>query len=289
MNSEGTLPLAIASVYAQTFTDWELLLIDDGSSDRSLDIARSIRDPRVKVFSDGANRGLPARLNALIRAANADIVVRMDADDAMLPRRLELQVDALRDRPDVQLVGGTSYLMNASERVYGHHIGPELDPDPALFLRQRGGFPFHHPSIAGRRDWFIANPYDETFLKGQEKELFCRTYGASTFLKIQDPVIFYREGGTMKISTYRITRRNDRRVLQMYGTSLLGSRRKAIAYALTYAREAIYVTAHRTGAIARLDEGISRRRAGNFSPLDAAAAQALLEDIRRTPVPGLDG
>ena len=288
MNNERTLALAIRSVYAQTFTDWELLLIDDGSADRSLELARSVDDPRVRVLSDGDNRGLPARLNELVRASTADVIVRMDADDAMLPRRLELQLAVLREHPDVQLVGGTTYLMNAAEQVYGHHIGPELEPDPGLFLRLRGGFPFGHPTIAVRRDWFLANPYDESFRKGQEKELFCRTYTRSRFFKIDDPVIFYREGGTMKVSAYRETRRNDRRLLRMYGTLLIGARRTAFAYALTYGKEAIYSVAHRAGAIAELDERIARRRASGVAPQDLAAAQALLENIRRTPVPGLD-
>src|SRR4051812_7590490 len=88
MNNERELALAIRSVFAQTFEDWELLLCDDGSTDGSLELARSIEDPRVRVLTDGANRGLPARLNELARASTADIVVRMDADDVMLPTRL---------------------------------------------------------------------------------------------------------------------------------------------------------------------------------------------------------
>src|SRR5262245_11146808 len=83
--------LAIQSVFAQTVTHWELLLMDDGSTDGSLAFARSLDDPRVRVFTDGLSLNLNRRLNQLIDLARAPYIARMDADDVMHPGRLERQ------------------------------------------------------------------------------------------------------------------------------------------------------------------------------------------------------
>ena len=88
-NAESTLIDAVRSVFAQTHKNWELILVDDGSTDRSLEIAKSIDDPRVTVYSDGENRKLAGRLNQLVSMAKHDFIARMDADDMMAPNRIE--------------------------------------------------------------------------------------------------------------------------------------------------------------------------------------------------------
>ncbi|MCW1511070.1 glycosyltransferase family 2 protein, partial [Acinetobacter baumannii] len=89
-NAENFLANAIQSVINQSFKDWELILVDDGSTDKSLDIAREFekKDNRIKVISDGLNLKLPARLNQIITISKYDFIARMDADDIMHPDRL---------------------------------------------------------------------------------------------------------------------------------------------------------------------------------------------------------
>ncbi|MEN6301484.1 MAG: glycosyltransferase family A protein, partial [Armatimonadia bacterium] len=118
-NSEATLLNSVRSVFAQTFQDWELVLMDDGSTDGSLEVARSIDDPRVRVISDGKNLRLPGRLNALHRVTKGRYIARMDSDDLMHPRRLEEQVALLDERPDVDVVGTLMYAMDARKGVHG--------------------------------------------------------------------------------------------------------------------------------------------------------------------------
>ncbi len=89
---------AIKSVLAQTFQDWELILVDDGSTDRSLEIARSFVDSQIRIISDGYNRRLPYRLNQIISEAKYDIIARMDADDLMAVDRLEKQIKVLNEK-----------------------------------------------------------------------------------------------------------------------------------------------------------------------------------------------
>jgi len=103
-NAENTLPLAIKSTLAQTFSSWRLLLVDDGSTDRSLAIAKEFaeHDFRIEVLTDGKNRGLIYRLNQLIDLADTKYIARMDADDIMLPERLAKQFHFLEKNRDIK-------------------------------------------------------------------------------------------------------------------------------------------------------------------------------------------
>src|SRR5688572_8039312 len=101
LNGKRTLVDAVRSVFAQTFTDWELILMDDGSTDGSADLVRGIDDPRVRLVSDGVNRGLCDRLNQIASLAQGRYLARMDADDLMHAQRLERQVAYLNRHADV--------------------------------------------------------------------------------------------------------------------------------------------------------------------------------------------
>jgi|SRR5215831_3353356 len=95
------------SIHAQTFTDWELVLIDDGSrtAETVAEIDRIAKDPRVALFRLDRNEGVARALNVGLSKCRADLVARMDADDRMMPRRLERQLRYLRARPDVSVLG----------------------------------------------------------------------------------------------------------------------------------------------------------------------------------------
>jgi len=95
-NCEKTLLDAVRSIFAQTFQDWELILLDGGSSDNSLEVAKSINDPRVRVFGDGSYHNHPTALNRLIDLARGKYIARMDGDDFCSPKRLEKQLELFK-------------------------------------------------------------------------------------------------------------------------------------------------------------------------------------------------
>src|SRR5690606_17474252 len=101
-NAADTVARAVRSVLAQTFPDFELLVVDDGSTDETADaaLAAAAGDARLRILDRG-RCGLVAALNAGIDAARGRLIARLDADDEMLPRRLEAQVALLDERPDV--------------------------------------------------------------------------------------------------------------------------------------------------------------------------------------------
>src|SRR5690606_35730807 len=108
-----TLELALKSVFAQTEPAWELLLVDDGSTDGSAALAIALADPRVRLLGDGRRRGLAARLNEINQTARAPLVARMDADDQMHPERLARQLAAMEADPGLDLLGSDMIVLDA--------------------------------------------------------------------------------------------------------------------------------------------------------------------------------
>jgi glycosyltransferase involved in cell wall biosynthesis len=193
--------LALKSVFSQTFSDWELILVDDGSSDDSLKLAQSINDPRVRVYSDGLTRRLNARLNQLVSLARAPWFFRMDADDIMHPERLDRQYAELARRGRDTVIGSGAWSIDADSNVVG--VRHETDQQSGFALSQS----FIHPTVAAATEWFRQNPYSEAliFHRSEDIELWCRTTSHSIFVNLPDPLLYYREVGVFSYENYIAT------------------------------------------------------------------------------------
>lgn len=187
---------AIASVLKQTFTDFELILLDDGSSDRSLEVARSFDDPRIKIVSDGSNKGLPYRLNQLIDLSQGEYIARMDADDLASIYRIEQQVELLNKTPEVDVIATGLCSITNNNKVIGYRspvhkqrkILPVVD---AIFGRADIG----HATILVRKSWYLRNRYNETARLMEDFQLWIDA-AIKNDLKvafIKTPLYFYRE------------------------------------------------------------------------------------------------
>jgi len=197
-NAESTLLNAIKSVFAQTHQDWELLLVDDGSSDASLKIAQSVFDSRVRVYSDGKNKRLAHRLNQVTDLANYDYIARMDADDLMLPTRIERLLKILHSDPQYDLISCGTYSIGADDNLIGYRGKDEaFYTFDGLLKKQQG---FLHAGLVARRDWYRRNKYDETMKSAQDTELWIRAAKGGDFraLSISDPLYIYREEESIK-------------------------------------------------------------------------------------------
>lgn len=217
-NNAATLAKTLKSIFAQTLRDWELIVVDDGSHDGSLPLLDSIDDPRVRVFSDGMNRGLAARLNQIASLASCDLLARMDADDMMHPERLQRQVDFLAEHPEVDLVGSAIYSIDNNDQVQGIGNDRALDREPSTVLRRAR---FVHPTVMGRKEWFLNNPYDEQLRRAQDRELWYRTMPHTVAAILTTPLLFYREH-EVSFEEYDRHLAADRVILALHGPSLLG-------------------------------------------------------------------
>lgn len=222
-NAERFLLDAIRSVFAQTHEDWELILMDDGSSDRSLEIARSIDDPRVRVYSDGENKKLAARLNEINRLAKHGFIARMDADDLMATDRIEKQLRLLMARPEVDLVTSGVCSISDDSVPYGMRLPQEnhvLTPYRVL----SGGHGIVHAAIVGRADWFRRNPYDPSDYWAEDYKLWVRSVlnRDLSVAYIREPLYFYREEGSATTKKMLSGQRISRGVVRNNGIQLIG-------------------------------------------------------------------
>lgn len=198
-NAEEFLPQAIRSVLNQTYSNWKLILLDDGSTDRSLEIANKFRDDRIEIISDGTNKGLVYRLNQLSNLAIGEYYARMDADDIMHFDRITTQVKYLCDHPDVDIVGTSYYTIDASNNLIGFYKC-QYSPESINDILAHGCFA--HPSVMGKSSWFKKNPYDPLSERMEDYELWLRTVNSSVFRNIDEPLLFYRNVGIPTLKKY---------------------------------------------------------------------------------------
>lgn len=212
-NAENYLAYAIQSVLSQSYQNWELILVDDGSIDNSLKIAQKFahKDIRIKVICDGKNRQLPYRLNQLIKESKGKFIARMDADDIMHPLRLEKQLEILRVYSDIDVLGTNAYVIDENNLVFGCRY------KQVEGLEKVDGF--IHPSIMGKKSWFLDNPYDEKAIRIEDAELWYRTKHQSNFMITYEPLLFYREFGKYYYKKYFLANISKKYILQKYNYS----------------------------------------------------------------------
>lgn len=151
-NAGKHLKLAVFSILKQTYTNWELLLIDDGSTDHSLNEILEINDPRIKVFCDGENRGLAQRLNESIEMAKGKYFARMDGDDVAYPERFAKQVAHLINNPKIDLIATQAITIDENNLLTG--LFPYAILHKEICSEPWKGFYFLHPSWMGKIEWF---------------------------------------------------------------------------------------------------------------------------------------
>jgi glycosyltransferase involved in cell wall biosynthesis len=192
-NAERHLVEAIESVLRQTYADFELLVINDGSTDRSLDIINSYacRDRRVHV-TDRANRGLIATLNEGLAQARGEYVARMDADDIAVPERLAKQVEWLRADPGCVVVGASFVLIDESGRQDATWHCFVNDVTIRHALPAEGCIP--HPTAMFRRSAVIqAGGYRHDYVAAEDYDLWRRLARVGRLKNLPEPLLYKRE------------------------------------------------------------------------------------------------
>ena len=185
---------ALVSVLEQSFTSFELLVVDDGSTDETPEILQSYRDSRLVVLHNAHSVGLTRSLNIGLRAARGEYIARLDADDACEPDRLATQVAFLESHPDVAALA-TGYVKIDSA---GRSHGPRPAPLGRTDLRWRLLFhnPLVHSSVMIRtRVLDAVGGFDEAFRYAQDYALWCRIVRRMPIETLQDPLVRFRVHG----------------------------------------------------------------------------------------------
>lgn len=207
-NGERYLREAIESILRQTFTDFEFLIIDDGSTDASRSIVLSYDDPRIRLVVNETNIGLTKSLNKGLDLARGEYVARMDADDVSMPERLGRQVDFMDDNPGVWLLGSCSEFIDSTGTTCRRNSSRLTREE--LYYRLNFGNVFPHSSVMfRRREVMTIGGYDESFRRSQDYELWSRISSFGPVDMLKAVLIKWREADGNISSASRGSQRND--------------------------------------------------------------------------------
>ncbi len=201
-NAESYLSEAIESILAQSYTDFEFIIVDDCSTDCSWEIAHNyaVKDRRIILMKNKCNSGIAITLNTGIKAAKGTYIARMDADDVAVPHRFQRQIEFLAKHPEVGVVGTAVYLIDEKGKVVGERYYHEQDSDIRRHLFRFS--PFAHPTVMMVKEVVIkAGLYNPSLVPVEDYDLWFRIGRISKFANLREPLLYYRiseSGTTMK-------------------------------------------------------------------------------------------
>lgn len=193
-NGQRYVKKAIGSILSQTFQDFEFIIVDDGSTDKTPEIlkAAAILDSRIRVVTR-ENRGISPSLNEGLALARGDLIARMDADDISLPNRFALQVAYLDAHPDCGLVGGQIIFTDPHDRPLIKMRHP-LDHAEVLDTMMKGTESLSHPTVMFRRKIAQAiGGYSLRFEHAEDIDFFLRMGEQAKVANLPDLVLRYRQ------------------------------------------------------------------------------------------------
>lgn len=191
-NAERTILETIASVQKQTFSDFELIVINDGSNDRTLELLNTIQDTRLKVFSY-SNGGLPTARNRGISHATGEFITFLDADDLWTPDKLELQLAALQQHPGAGVAYSWTHYMN--EKGESFHAGKPVFYEGNVYGKLLIGNFLDSGSnpLIRRQAIDSVGEFDPTLKSCEDWEYWLRLAARWHFVVVPKPQILYRQ------------------------------------------------------------------------------------------------
>ncbi len=210
-NAEKYIAMAIESIIVQTFTDFEFLIINDGSADKTADIIRSFDDARIRFVDNPKNQGLVAVLNQGVDLARGEYIARMDADDISLPARLAKQVVYMDANLDVGVLG-TNFTAFGSRSWDSDYLS-----DQPRVLEFLGSCHLCHPTVLMRKSVLDAHNlrYNPEFTACEDYELWSRLVMVTKIVNLPDVLLKYRwHDSNVSVRQRDIQEKNDARVKQ---------------------------------------------------------------------------
>jgi hypothetical protein len=194
-NGAAYLREAIDSVLAQTYRDFEFVIVDDGSNDTTPSILTSYTDERLRIVTLASNKGHTTALNEGWRACRGEYVARMDGDDICHAERFARQIEALEADPTLGIVGSAVWVIDGRGRRLDYAPQPAADGAIRFVAMTRN--PFHHPSVMWRNAAFAGKgfAFDERYQANQDLDLWTRVLPTTRGANLRAPLLSYRVHG----------------------------------------------------------------------------------------------
>lgn len=192
-NSEQYIEEALQSIVQQTYTNLDILIVDDGSTDRSVELIRQFQDPRIRLIQNERNRGIPYTRNVGLREARGKYIAIMDSDDVAAPTRIERQVAFLEENETIDAVA-SDYIQfggKVSKKVKAPFHQPEALKVMLLFYN-----PIANPSVMMRKQTLVENglTYHEDFFVAQDYQLWSQLIKVGNICIMPEYLLHYRFG-----------------------------------------------------------------------------------------------
>ena len=192
-NAGNALLLAVQSICQQSLQEWELILLDDGSSDGSVEKIKNLFDNRIRIFKNEINKGLSYRLNQGIFLCKSQYIARMDADDISFTRRLEVQFNFLEKNKDIDLISSKTLVFNSYNYQPLGLLTYKKNHNSIVGMPWKS-IPMPHPTWMGRTEWFKKYLYKiPEVLRAEDQELLLRSMTDSKFYSYPEVLLGYRQ------------------------------------------------------------------------------------------------
>jgi glycosyltransferase involved in cell wall biosynthesis len=197
-NASPYLSDAIKSMLNQTYTDFELIILDDCSTDNSAEVAQRFKDSRIVYHRNDVNNGLANNLNTGLKMAKGKYIARMDGDDISLPHRLQAQVVFMESNPDIDLCSCAMQMFGADNQIWIRDRNPEMVKITMMFYSA-----VLHASSVFRKDVFEKHDlyYNQDTFPAEDYDLWSRAAFFCNMVNLPDIMYLYRMHQTQVTST----------------------------------------------------------------------------------------
>lgn len=172
-NSEKTIKRSLESILFQSFKDYEIIIIDDGSKDKTVSIIKEFQDKRIKFFYNFINKGLAFTLNKAISLSKYDLIARFDSDDLMLPNRIQKQYEFMIKNKNIDILGTNALLRKEFNQKAYSITNLKLNHND-IVKQDISNLWVIHPSVMIRKNILIDNKYNEQLKRTEDLDLWLR-------------------------------------------------------------------------------------------------------------------
>ncbi len=214
-NAEDWIDASIGSVLDQTYPYWELLIVDDGSSDRTTQRVKAYQDPRIRFFQQG-NSGVSAARNLALQRMNGDYMLFLDADDLLFPRSLESRLILFSEDPDLAFVDGQVYVTGSSIEDHERIWTPTFEGGPKKELLALKDSCFVTITWLIRKDPERTYRFDEKLTHCEDLDFYLSIADQGRYGYVEEPIMYFRRTGSSAMSDLEGLEKGYRRLVRKW-------------------------------------------------------------------------